>query len=128
MRGTHGEVRQRSVHCQVICAKRPTCRRVTVGAATGLYGTKLVVTCSRLGSTHFVSATMASLAVTGAPKSWTVGVNVAYAFSGTPSPIDEPDGKFGGVGIGVSAAAGAAVASVARAMSSTCFMRPLRAT
>ena len=99
-----------------------------MGAATGLYGTKLDVTCRRAGSTHFVSATIASVAVTGAPKSCTVGVTLAYAFSGTPSPIDEPDGKFGGVGIGVSAAAGAAVASAASAMSRTRFMRPLPAT
>ncbi len=119
-RGTHGALRQRSVHVQVICSKRPVRSRSTVGAWTGWYGRKLAVTRSRDGSTHFVSATTAMLAVTGSPNRCTGGVSVVYALSGTPSPIDEPDGSGGSV-----AAAGAAAASAtAAATSSRRLMRP----
>src|SRR3954468_15560240 len=58
-RGTQGEAIQRSVHVHVTCAKRPTCRRRTEGSFVASYGAKFVRTCSRRGSTHFVSATIA---------------------------------------------------------------------
>src|SRR3954468_13098364 len=43
-RGTQGAVMQRSVHVQVTCAKRPTCRRKTEGAFVDSYGAKFVRT------------------------------------------------------------------------------------
>ena len=94
-RGTHGDVMQCSVHVHVTCEKRPTRRRSTVGFLVSVYGAKFVVTRRRAGSTHFVSATIAIFAVSSSPKRCTVGVIVAYALSGTPSPTDEPFGKFG---------------------------------
>src|SRR5882724_4938166 len=112
-RGTHGSVMQWSVHVHVTCEKRPTRRRSTVGFRVNVYGAKFVVTRRRIGSTHFVSATIAILAVSSSPKRCTVGVTVAYAFSGTPSPTDEPLGKFGRA-----AAAGAASARAPAATTS----------
>src|SRR5262245_58355043 len=97
--------------------------RVTVGARTGRYGVKPVVTRRREGSTNFVSATTARRAVTLSPKRCTVGVTVAYALSGTPSPTTVPDSYTGR-----RAAAGAATARAAAATRSTRFMRGLRAT
>ena len=76
-RGTHGDVMQRSVHVHVTCAKRPTPTRRTVGLRVEPYGAKSVVTRRRAGSTHFVSATIAILAVSSSPKRCTVGVIVA---------------------------------------------------
>ena len=49
-----------------------------------------MVTCSRAGSTSFVSATIAIFAVIESPNRWTVGLIVAYALSGRPSPTAEP--------------------------------------
>src|SRR5882757_2678945 len=83
-RGTHGKLRHWSVHVHVTWAKRPTRRRRMVGAFVSAYGAKSVLTCSLAGSTHFVSATIASFAVIESPNRWTVGVIVAYAFSGSP--------------------------------------------
>src|SRR5919204_5407484 len=118
-RGTHGDVTQRSVQVHVICANRPAFRRSTVGAFVSRYGAKPAVTRSRFGSIHRMSATIATFAVTTSPKRWTVGVSVAYAFSGTPSPTAEPEGKTGNV-----AAAGAAAASAtATATSAVRLMR-----
>src|SRR6185437_13543793 len=94
---------QRSVHVHVTCSKRPMLSRRTVGAFVGSYGLKSAVTWSRFGSTHFVSATTASFAVIESPKRWTVGVIVAYAFSGRPSQTEVPLLKIGRL-----AAAGAA--------------------
>ena len=115
-RGTQGEVMHRSVHVYVTCANRPTASRRTVGDLVGWYGVKLAVTRRRAGSTHFVSATIAILAVTESPKRWTVGTMLAYAFNGTPSPTDEP-----GRNTGRRAAAGAASTSEA-----TASRRPVR--
>src|SRR3954454_12934741 len=117
-RGTQGNVMQWSVHVHVTCENRPTRRRSTVGCLVNVYGAKFVVTRRRVGSIHFVSATIAIFAVNSSPKRCTVGETVAYAFSGTPSPIDEPWLKFGRV-----AAAGAASASAAAATRSSRFMR-----
>src|ERR1700687_481056 len=88
-RGTHGDVTQRRVHVHVTCAKRPMRSWRTVGAFVGRYGVKSVLTRSRAGSTHFVSAMIAIFAVIESPNRWTVGVIVAYAFSGRFSPTDE---------------------------------------
>src|SRR5438132_12543179 len=101
--GTQAEVRQRSVQVHVTCAKRPMSRRVMTGWRTIRYGVKPVDTRRRVVSTSFVSATTARRAVTTSPNRCTVGVTVAYAFSGTPSPSADPDGAIGRV-----AAAGAA--------------------
>src|SRR6476646_786702 len=122
-RGTHGELMQRNVHVYVTCAKRPTLYRRTAGDLVGSYGLKLAFTYTRAGSTHFVSATTASFAVTESPKRWTVGVMVAYAFSGAPSPTDEPDGNTGR-----RAAAGAATTSAETATMRTRLTPRLRAT
>ena len=54
-------VMQWSVHVHVTCEKRPTRRRSTVGCLVSVYGAKFVVTRSRFGSTHFVSATIGDL-------------------------------------------------------------------
>src|SRR6266566_1465153 len=122
-RGTHGELMQRNVHVYVTCAKRPTLYRRTAGDLVGSYGVKLAFTRTRSGSTHFVSATTAIFAVTESPKRWTVGVMVAYAFSGAPSPTDDPDGNTGR-----RAPAGAENASAETATMRTRFTPPLRAT
>ena len=66
-----------------------------VGCLVASYGAKFVVTWSRAGSTHFVSATIAIFAVISSPKRCTVGLTVAYALKGTPSPTDEPCWKIG---------------------------------
>ena len=77
IRGTHGEVTQRNVHVHVTCEKRPTRMRSTLGAVVGWYGVKSADTRSRAGSTHLVSATTATFAVSSSPKRWTVGATVA---------------------------------------------------
>src|SRR6266496_615939 len=122
--GTHWCARQRSVHVHVTCSKRPELSRSIVGPRTTWYGVKLVDTRRRAGSTHFVSATIASRAVMASPKRWTVGETVAYAFRGVPSPTEEPEGKNGRL-----ATAGAAATSAAAVASSAArLMRALRAT
>src|SRR5436305_11958554 len=78
-RGTHGDVMQRIVHVQVTCAKRPICRRITVGGFVFVYGLNVAITLSRDVSTRCVSATTASFAVIESPKRCTVGVLDAYA-------------------------------------------------
>src|SRR3954471_282919 len=122
-RGTQGDAMQRSVHVHVTCAKRPTCRRRTEGSFVASYGAKFVRTCSRRGSTHFVSATIAIFAVISSPKRCTAGSTDAYALKGTPSPTDDPCWK-----IGRGAAAGAVRTRAAAATSATRFTRSLRAT
>src|SRR6185437_11913958 len=121
--GTHGAVMQRRLHVYVTCANRPMLSRRIVGFLVDTYGVKLASTRRRSGSTHFVSATMAILAVTESPKRWTVGVIVAYALMGVPSPSDEPDWNTGRL-----AAAGAASARADTATRRTRFTPRLRAT
>src|SRR6476659_518801 len=122
-RGTQGVVMQRSVHVQVTCAQRPTCRRKTVGDLIASYGAKFVLTWRRRGSTHVVSATIAIFAVTSSPKRCTAGLTDAYALKGTPSPTDEPCWKNGR-----RAPAGAASPRADAATRARRFMRSLRAT
>src|SRR5258705_13170697 len=113
-RGTQGDVRHSSVHVQVTCAKRPMRSRRMVGAFASAYGAKFVVTRKRAGSTSFVSATIAIFAVIASPKRWTVGLIVAYALNGSPSPTEEPFSYTGR-----RAAAGTARTSAAAAASGT---------
>src|ERR1700745_1846556 len=99
--GTQRALRQRRCHVHVICSNRPTWRRRTVGDPIAVYGAKPTLTWSRLGSTQRVSATTASSACSVSPNRWTVGEMLAYAFSGSPSPITEPEEWYGRPGCGV---------------------------